>query len=71
MIIRNVKDYKLKDDASIGEGNINTIAVENSMITVKCSVPVVLTIAISELDIELEMSEKVVKTKSEFAFGFA
>jgi len=70
LIISNVKDYMLKDEAEIGEANINTIVEEDGCVVIKCSVPVEIRAAVSELDIELQMTDEVIEKISRISLEF-
>jgi hypothetical protein len=67
LIIRNVLDYTLKDDAQIGEANVNNITEIDNIIVITCSVPVKMNIAVTGIDVELQLSDMVVQKISRFS----
>ena len=69
LVIRHITDYTLKDDAQIGEANINTITGENGSVVIVCSVPVEIRVAVTDLEIELQISNNVIQKKSRFSFS--
>ena len=64
LIIKNVIDYKVEDKSQTGKGDINTIILDGDNLVIKCGIPVTVTIKISELLLELVVSDKVVGQKS-------
>lgn len=69
LVIRNVVDFTLKDDAQVGRGVINTIEIEDGSVVITCALPVELKVSVSRADIELVLSDEVVGTVSHFSFG--
>ncbi|MEW6600530.1 MAG: hypothetical protein AB1499_06130 [Nitrospirota bacterium] len=64
LIIKNVIDYKIEDISQTGKGDINTIVLDEDNLVIKCGLPVTVTIKVSELLLELIVSDKVVGQKS-------
>jgi hypothetical protein len=52
LVVRNVSAFSVRDEALIGEGDINTITYETSTVVIKGAIPVDVTIEVSSLDIE-------------------
>ena len=57
LVIGNAHAFSVRDDAQIGEGDINTIEYEHSLVTIKGAIPVDLKIEVSSLNIELELPD--------------
>jgi hypothetical protein len=69
LVIRNVTDFALKDDAQVGEGAINTIEIGAGAIVIACALPVEIRASVSRADIELMLSDEIVGTVPHFSFG--
>ncbi len=68
LVVRNVTEYEIIDNAEIGVGNINTITLEDHVVRIISSVPVQIEAEISELCIELKLSSTTVGKVSRFSF---
>ncbi len=71
LIIKNVIDYIINDEAQIGEADINIITKENDNILIKCGLPVEIKVEVAAIEIELLMSDKVVDKIFRFSFGLS
>jgi len=60
LVIHNVCEYSLEDNAQIDKGDVNTIEVNKDSVTIQCSLPVVITLKVSEFRLELLISDIVV-----------
>lgn len=69
LVVRHVTDFELKDEAKIGEANINTIVIEDGTVMIKCSMPVEIKARVSSLEIDLVLSDRVVGKVSRFSIG--
>jgi hypothetical protein len=54
LIVRNVTAFSVRDEALIGEGDINTITYTAPVVLMKGAMPVDLTIEVSSLEIEFK-----------------
>ena len=68
LVVRNVTAYEIIDNAEIGVGIINTITLKDHVIRINSSVPVRIEAEISELCIELKLSNTTVGKVSRFSF---
>lgn len=64
LIIRNVVNYELKDEAQIGQAEINVITKEGQNIVIDCSPFAMIEAKVSDVDVELILSDNVVEKKS-------
>ncbi len=64
--IKNVENYEVQDEAEIGEGDINSIFFEDGRIRIIGGIPVEITIAVTALEMELHISDTIVKWVSSF-----
>ncbi len=69
LIVSNVLEVNIKDDAQIGEADINRIHVVNEKLVIECGIPVKISLVISELKMILRISDTVVGHRKRFAFG--
>lgn len=69
LVIRNVTDFALKDDAQVGEGVINTIGIDAGSVVITCALPVEVRASVSRADVELMLSDEIAGTISHFSFG--
>lgn len=69
LIIKNIINYAIKDEAQVGEADINIITKENNSILIKCGLPVEIKVKVTSVEIELIMSDKVVDKISFFSFS--
>ena len=59
LTIRNVSSFRVRDDALIGEGDINTIEYEHPKVIIKGAIPVDIVIHVSSLEIEWVLPDNV------------
>lgn len=69
LLIKNVRDYSVKDGAEVNQGDINTITKEDGYLVIKCGLPVEIRIEVTGLEIELAMSDTITSQKKRFALG--
>lgn len=69
LLIKNARDYSIKDEAQIDQGVINTITKEGNHVVIKCSVPVEIRVEVTTMEIELVVSDTIASQKTRFAFG--
>ena len=69
LLIKNVRDYSVKDEAEINQGDINTITKEDDCLVIKCGLPVEIRIEVTTMEIELMVSDTITSQKTRFAFG--
>jgi hypothetical protein len=69
LLIKNARDYSVKDEAQIDQGAINTITKEGNHVVIKCSVPVEIRVEVTTMEIELVVSDTIASQKTRFAFG--
>jgi hypothetical protein len=70
LIFKNVCSYSIQDNARIGEGIINTIQKDGNNIILKCSVPVLIKIEVSDFALELNMTDEVLRKIKRFRFSW-
>ena len=69
LLIKNARDYSVKDEAQINQGDVNTITKEDDYVVIKCGLPVEIRVMVTALEIELAMSDTIASQKTRFAFG--
>ncbi len=63
LLVRNVRDYKLVDEAGIGVGDINRIFLKDeATLCIKCGLPVFIDIHVSDISLELNTSDQVLES---------
>ena len=70
LIVNDVINYSVNDDAEIDEADINTIEYENNVIVIKGSIPVSLTIKVSSLCMRLEVSDEPFQKEERATYRF-
>lgn len=66
LLFKNVRSFEILDEAKTGEGNINTISFEGGKIKIKGGLPVEININVTQLEIELNVTDTIVKWVSSF-----
>ena len=69
LLIKNARDYSVKDEAQINQGDVNTITKEDDYVVIKCGLPVEIRVKVTALELELAMSDTIASQKTRFAFG--
>ena len=69
LLIKNARDYSVKDEAQINQGDVNTITKKDDHVVIKCGLPVEIQVKVTALEIELAMSDTITSQKTRFAFG--
>ena len=72
LLIHNVHDYKIVDDAGIGVGDIDQIFLKNELILcIKCGLPIYIDINISGIFLELNISDQVLESVEYVIYPFS
>lgn len=68
LLIHEVVDYELLDEAKTGEGDINTILFDGDTVIIECGLPVTIRIKVVRLHLELEITDETVGEKKFFSW---
>ena len=68
ILIHNVVSYELVDEAGVGQGDINTILFDGENVIIECGLPVTINIKVSNLHLELEITDNIVGEKTYFSW---
>ncbi len=63
LLVRNVRDYKLVDEAGTGVGDIDRIFLKDeTTLCIKCGLPVYIDLHVSGISLELNVSDQVLES---------
>lgn len=72
LLVRNVRDYKLVDEAGIRVGDINRIFLKDeTTLCIKCGLPAHIDIHVSEISLELNASDQVLESVEYITYPFS
>ena len=72
LLVRNVLNYKLVDEAGIGVGDINRIFLKDeTTLCIKCGLPVYIDIHVSGISLELNTSDQVLESVEYITYPFS
>jgi len=63
LLVRNVRDYKLADEAGIGVGDVNRIFLKDeTTLCIQCGLPIYIDLHVSGISLELNVSDHVLES---------